>query len=117
MWLLIAQRLLIDIAVDIIYFPIWWYSSGFLAALKSATHWVRLAHSYLAPGLWLKNLFVPMFGQSDWEGRIVSFFVRLGNVFMRSLMLLLWILAVLAVLLLWPLLPLVVVFFLFQSLG
>lgn len=27
--------------------------------------------------IWIRNFFVPMYGQHDWSGRIVSFFMRL----------------------------------------
>lgn len=44
----------------------------------------------MAPGLWLKNIFVPMYGQRDFQGRVASFFIRFVNVIVRSVSLLMW---------------------------
>lgn len=37
---------------------------------------------------WLKNLFRPMYGVSDLQGRIISFFMRLVVIFWYSILLL-----------------------------
>jgi hypothetical protein len=33
-----------------------------------------LGNAQFAPGLWFLNIFVPMFGQYDWQGRSGEFF-------------------------------------------
>lgn len=115
MWLIIAQRILIDIVVDILYFPLWWYTKGLIHVSRVSWNWVRFVNSHFAPALWLKNVFVPMFGQTDWEGRVVSFFVRLGNVMIRSLFLLCSLVLIFFTYLLWPLVPIIVFGFLVLS--
>lgn len=58
-----------------------------------------------AVGVWVRNIFTPMFGQYDWQSRMVSFIVRVGNIIVRGFGLLLWtVICALAVLayLLWP---------------
>jgi len=55
-------------------------------AAKYCINLTLSANDQLAPMLWLKNLLVPMFGQYDWQGRLVSFFMRLVNVIFRELM-------------------------------
>ncbi|MDO8462702.1 MAG: hypothetical protein Q7S96_00300 [bacterium] len=56
----------------------WWYGHGLLMVLR----WVgRSIHSWeesVGLGLWLRNLFTPMYGQTDWQGRIISFFMRIA---------------------------------------
>jgi len=64
----------------------------------------------LAPGLWLKNIFVPMFGQTDWQGRITSFFMRLVNVIGRGMGLLIWTMVVWILFLMYLTIPIIVVF-------
>lgn len=110
MYFLIFEQIIAEAALDILYFPVWWYSAGAWRAAKNGWHYFLLGNARLAPGLWLKNLLVPMYGQYDWEGRIISFFMRLVQVIGRSLALFGWLLAVLAAVIAWLLLPLFVVF-------
>lgn len=106
MFLLIFPRLVAEFFLDLVYFPLWWYTGGLLHALESAKNLWLSGNALLSPQLWLKNIFVPMFGQHDLQGRLVSFVVRLGNVIFRGFGLLVWTFVVLAVLLLWVLIPL-----------
>lgn len=87
---LVFQRLLVESVLDIIYFPIWWYTKGALHALRWCFNLLKQGNENLAPGLWFANLFVPMFGQFDIQGRIVSFFMRLVQIFARTVALLVW---------------------------
>jgi len=98
-----------EILVDIFYFPIWWYSHG----LKKIFYWfsdfIKQANQEFALGLWIKNLFVPMYGQNDWQGRLVSFFVRLGQIIARAFMVLAWFLVGLLIVMLWVWAPVMIV--------
>src|SRR3989339_998407 len=105
MWILVAQRILLEFVVDIIYFPIWWFTAGARHALLFCVGLVQEANAMLAPGLWLKNIMVPMFGQWDWQGRIMSFFMRLVNVIIRTILLFLWIILVFILFILWLAVP------------
>ena len=116
MWILILQRLALDFLLDLVYFPVWWYSAGAKKALLFCFHRLQDANAYLAPGLWFKNVFVPMFGQYDWQGRIVSFIVRLANVIMRSFGMLLWLTILVIVFFAWIVFPIFVVSMFVQSL-
>jgi len=117
MFALIFQRLLLEAVWDIVYFPIWWYTRG----LGHATSWCfdlfKSGNSELGPVLWLTNLFTPMYGQYDWQGRIISFFMRLFNVFGRGLALLVWGVFCLALFLLWILMPIIIVGSIIYSLN
>lgn len=90
MWLLVLQRVLFQSVWDILWFPLWWYSAGLFRAIRGIFDIFEEGNASLAPGLWLKNMFVPMFGQSDLQGRIVSIIVRFGNVIVRGIALCVW---------------------------
>lgn len=106
----IFPKLVVQFFIDIFYFPVWWYSLGTKHAFLTCTSLIAEANSNLAPGLWLKNIFVPMFGQTDWQGRITSFFMRLANVIGRSIGLLIWSIVVWILFLAWLVLPAFVAF-------
>ncbi len=115
MWLLILQRLILEFFFDFIYAPIWWYTSGLARAGRFSARLVATGNAQFAPGLWLHNIFVPMFGQYDWQGRLVSFFVRLVNVIIRSLLLILWVIFSFVVFLLWIGIPIFIIYTLIYS--
>ncbi len=78
---------------DIIAFPVWWYTQGVTYTAQKLFSSARRQAAHVAVGLWLKNLFVPMYGQYDWQGRIISFFVRLLQVIFRTIALIIWTIA------------------------
>jgi hypothetical protein len=53
--------------------------------------------------LWLANLFTPMFGQRDWQGRIISFVMRLVQLMGRTIGFCVWVVASFALLVVWVL--------------
>ncbi len=116
MWLLVFQSLSFEFLWHIIFFPIWWYSAGAIRAAKSAIRLFLEGNDILVPGLWVKNIFTPMFGQTDWQGRMVSFFIRLVNVIVRSILLLFWLLIAIIIFLLWLVIPLFVLAMFIRSL-
>ncbi len=116
MFLILFQRLILDFLWHIIYFPLWWYTSGIVFAAKWAFDVLKAGNATLAPGLWLKNIFVPMYGQNDWQGRLMSFFMRLVNVIVRFGLLLVWMIVSLVLFVIWLALPVGVVFMLMKAL-
>lgn len=70
---------------DFLYFPIWWYSAGFLKTLRGVGHFYQNQEASLAFHIWLKNIFVPMYGQHDIAGRLISFFIRVVQIIYRGL--------------------------------
>ena len=108
MFLLVLPKLILDTFLDLLYFPLWWYTGGVLASLKWCWRLVLSGNNHFAPGLWLGNIFVPMYGQHDIEGKIISFFMRLVQVLVRSLALFVWILVCLSLFLIWLALPIFV---------
>jgi hypothetical protein len=79
-----------DLLASVVHWPLWWYTRG----LAHAAGWVQRSFSYYAQstaiGVWMKNLFVPMFGQRDWQSRIISFFMRLAMIIGKGFMLMIW---------------------------
>jgi hypothetical protein len=109
----IFLMVLIDEIKTILYFPIWWYSRGFLEMLKRAKNFIISIEQGLGFWIWVKNLFVPMFGQRDLSGRIISFFLRLFQIFVKGLVLVIVIVIVIVVIIVWLVLP---IFVLYQAL-
>lgn len=68
---------------DALTFPWWWYTRGLRRVLRWAGRTLRGWERAVGLRLWLKSLFVPMFGQTDWQGRIVSFSMRFAVLFGR----------------------------------
>lgn len=75
---------------DIVAFPVWWYTKGIAYAAQKLVYSARRQAANFAVGLWIKNLFVPMYGQYDWQGRIISFVVRLVQIIVRSIAYVVW---------------------------
>ncbi len=100
-----SGKVLAQVVGEILYFPIWWYSVGFFRHLKAVFNFWRNQEKALGFSIWLKNLFVPMYGQYDWLGRLISFCVRLVQIIFRGAILLLLALVLAAWLVAWLLLP------------
>lgn len=100
--------ILIELIGDIFYWPLWWYSKGLVKTGLFCLNEIKDQSERLALGVWLKNIFTPMFGQYDWEGRIISFFARLAQIIARVIILLIWSILVLAVFFAWIILPIYV---------
>lgn len=106
--IILIQRILRDAILDVFYFPIWWYTGGAKYAFLSVWQMIKFGNINLAPGLWLKNIFVPMYGQFDIQGRIISFILRLVQIIARTFALAVWLIVCLFIFALWLVLPLVV---------
>ena len=80
-----SGNIMLEAVLDIVRFPLWWYSSGLLRTLRFAKEMIIGYERSLAVGIWVKNMFVPMFGQYDWQSRIISVFMRFVNVIGRGI--------------------------------
>lgn len=89
----------------VLRFPLWWYGRGLGLAAGRASASVAHAARSLALGVWTRNLFVPMYGETGAEGRLISFFVRLSMVILRGFAVALWAALVWAVFALYVLAP------------
>ncbi len=116
MYALAFQRLIIEALVDIFYFPIWWYSFGAVKAGEWCFGLFKEGNMRLAPGIWLANIFVPMFGQYDWQGRFISLIMRTVQVVFRSVALFAWGFICFALFIIWLILPLLIGYGFYRSL-
>ncbi len=107
--ILVLQRILLEALLHVLIFPFWWYTKGMLFAAKRCFEIFRYGNEFLVPALWWRNIFVPMFGQVDWQGRLVSFGIRLANGVARTLALLVWLFFATLLFVIWLALPLGVV--------
>lgn len=110
MFVIVLQRLALQFVLDVVLFPVWWYTGGLRRVLVGLWHSLQDINMSLAPGLWLKNIFTPMFGQTDIEGRLMSVFMRIMNIIVRSIMVYVWIMILAVALLLWLVIPLLLVY-------
>jgi hypothetical protein len=116
MFLVVLQRLITEALVDIFYFPLWWFTFGLARAGKWSWSLLKSGNEWLAPSLWISNLLVPMYGQYDWEGRIISFFMRLAQIIARLFALAFWLLFCLILFFSWILWPLLMIYGIYHSL-
>jgi len=99
-----------ELLLEVLYFPPWWYGRGFMRVLQRASRSIASQYEHAGVGVWLKNLFVPMFGQYDWEGRLISFFIRIIQIIFRGIFFLIWILFVGVLVVLWLVIPVYTVY-------
>jgi hypothetical protein len=109
MTIILIQRAFLTFFFEIIYFPVWWYTGGVIFAVQTAKKAVYFGVDALSPLVWWKYLLVPMYGEYSWQGRIISFFVRLLQGILRSVLCVVWIGIVGSLVLGWLVLPLVTV--------
>lgn len=93
---------------EILYFPIWWYSRGLAKMLVVLKNFLRDKEKSLALFVWIKNIFRPMYAQTDWAGVLISFFMRLFQICARGFVMIFWLAAALAVFCFWLVLPVIV---------
>lgn len=110
---LLIKYIAVDLVGDFFFFPLWWYTKGFKKSIIFTLEKIKDAESSLGVGIWLKNLFKPMYGQYDIQGRIVSFLMRFIQLIFRSIVFGVFFVLILFVPIIWILLPAFVVFQIF----
>lgn len=98
-------KIFIEIIMDIIYFPLWWYSKGFFNLLAFVKNLIIDKNKSLAFSIWLKNIFRPMYGQYDLAGIFISLLVRIFQIIIRGFMIILWLIISFCILTLWIIIP------------
>lgn len=107
-FLFYATQILAGLVRDLLLFPAWWYTRGLLeTAERIMTFW---AHSLKALNLlvWMKNIFVPMYGQRDFTGVLVSIFMRIVQIILRSIGFIFLLIVGVVAMLLWILAPVLI---------
>ena len=113
----VARFVLKDIVFDLITWPLWWYSAGLIDAFFRMVDTFRQANDEVALTIWIKNIFVPMYGDYSWQGRLISFFMRVVQIIIRGLLVFGWFVFAIFVFLIWILLPLFVLYQLIYNLN
>ncbi len=94
-----------DLLGSVISFPVWWYTQG----IADVARWLgaRLAYRLRQASLrlWMSSLLLPMFGQWDWVGRLISIVMRVLILFARLLTFAIALIVAAAALLLWIVIP------------
>lgn len=106
-----ANVLLGELLTSIVWFPVWWYTTGLRRVTERAVEALRYRVESYSFRVWLKNFFVPMYGQTDITGRLVSVFMRFVVLIGRSIALFVEALIYLAGLFAWTLAPFIFAMF------
>lgn len=80
-----ARLIFVDLLGSVAWFPVWWYTKGFTLIRTKA--WAALRYRSQSYGfkIWIRNFFVPMYGQHDITGKLVSVFMRFIVLIGRSI--------------------------------
>ncbi len=105
-----ATKIISEAGRDILLFPLWWYTRGLLLFIRQLLFFMQNREKSLALLVWIKNIHRPMYGQYDWQGKLISFFMRLVQIIFRSIIMLFWLITALAALLFWVVLPFFVIY-------
>lgn len=105
-----SGKILADFLRDILYFPIWWYTRGLVFLAVKLKDFLAGKQKSLGLFIWIKNIFRPMYGQHDWAGILISFFIRLVQIIIRGIAMIFWIVLALAIFGVWLVLPMFVIY-------
>lgn len=101
----VSHLLFIDLLGSVAWFPVWWYTKGLLMVANSAFNALRYRARAYSFVIWIKNFFVPMYGEYDWTGRLISVFMRFVVLIGRSIALVVEAMVYAAGLVVWVLAP------------
>lgn len=116
MTIVVLQRVMLALVVDAVTGPLWWYTGGLAFIVTWWKNSIASSWQSVGVGVWFKNLFVPMFGQYDLQGRFISFFVRLFQIIVRSIGFLIWAIGLSLVVVLWVAAPVIAFWFFMTTL-
>jgi len=94
---------------NIFYFPVWWYSRGLKNRVIDVTQGIRGLARSLALKIMFTHLFSPMFGETSFSGRVISFVMRCLILVWRTFLFILGAAAWLLLLAIWVGLPVLIV--------
>ncbi len=72
----LTRLVLIDLVGSVGWFLVWWYTKGLKKVVLKALKTLQYRIKSYGLKIWLKNFFVPMYGQYDLTGKLVSVFIR-----------------------------------------
>lgn len=89
--------------------PVFWYTRGALDAWTYCWRLIVRRWKSLALGVWIVNIFVPMYGQHDIAGDLISFFMRVIQIIVRGAVMIVWTVIVIAIFLAYLVAPVLIV--------
>ena len=89
-----AKYFVTDLFGGVLFFPVWWYTQGAKLMVLWLGRRARGAKVRLGVGVWIRNLFVPMYGETSFAGRVISFFMRLIMITVRGAAWIVWMIMV-----------------------
>ncbi len=107
----------VDVLGDIAFFPLWWYTRGMKRYALMLWGSMLMVEHQLGVVIWIKNIMRPMYGQMDWQGRIISFFMRVMNIIFRGFVLIMWSVISGVLFIFWIVFPLVIIWMIGLQLG
>lgn len=99
------RLLLSETLGSVIRFPFWWYTEGLIEAARWCARGLRYRWESAGIAVWVKNFFVPMYGQYDLAGRLVSVVMRFAVLIGRLIGLVIEAAGYCLLLIVWVLLP------------
>ena len=79
----VSKLLFRDFVGSLFWFPIWWYTTGIKRVVTGSLRTLVFRWREYGLQIWLRNFFVPMYGQYDLTGRFVSILVRFAVLIAR----------------------------------
>ncbi len=111
-----SGKVIAQVLWDFLYFPLWWYSAGLFKTIRGVVGFCQNQESSIGFTIWLKNIFVPMYGQSDMAGRFVSFFIRVIQIIYRGFLMLFILVFAIGFLIFYLILPPLILFAIWKQL-
>ena len=105
----IFKLIFVDLILEIIYFPFWWYSSGLYKTGVFCLQKIKEQWNNMGLSIHFRFLFKPMYAQRDFAGRAISFFIRTIQLIFKLFSFLVFILVFLVIILLWIVLPIIII--------
>jgi hypothetical protein len=105
-----------DVLGGILNAPVFWYTRGAADAFLYCWRLIVRRWKTLALGVWIVNIFVPMYGQHDIAGSLISFFMRVIQIIVRGAVMIVWTILVAVMFVAYLLLPVLATFELLRQL-
>ena len=104
-----VKFILIELIGDVLYFPVWWYTRGAKKTILFFWQKIIVTENALGVRIWVTSLFKPMYAQKDWQSKIISFFMRIFQIIIRTIAFAVVFIFWLTITLIWLALPIIVV--------
>jgi len=86
----VTQQVLLDFMRELFFLPLWWYSIGFLRVASWCIDSVKSTTESSGIVIWIKNWFVPMYGEVGFSGKLISFGMRSVIIALKGIMIAVW---------------------------